>query len=82
MIRTRLRMYSKRLDNTFGSMGIEPFQRLVHGTILIVIPLDAGHSHSTHDLEAFPGVCSVAHDIPNAAVVGAFLFQGVCQYNL
>src|ERR1039458_10898123 len=49
--------------NGVGGMGIETFQRVVGGTVFVMISLYTGDVHFADDGEAFPGVGVVADDV-------------------
>ena len=65
-----------------GGGGIEPVQRPVRGTILVVVPLHDGDVHLANDLEALLGVGVVADHIAQAGVMGALLLLDVLQHDL
>ena len=65
--------------NGVGGVGIETFQRIVGGTIFVVVSLHAGNVHFADDGEAFLGVGVVADDVAQAddmrRVLGFDVFQ-------
>ena len=63
-------------------MGIEAFQILFGGTVLVVIALDARQVHLADLIQAFLGIGVVPDDIAQTGVVGAPIRFRILQYGL
>ena len=70
--RFTVKMVAHGFDVT-GTVRNVDDERVFGGAIFVMVALYAGHAHVPDDVEAFLGVCVVAHHVSNAAIMRAFL---------